>query len=116
MLERLICFALEADCVDSGWAAHAHSGRRMNVERLICFALEGRLRGIQAGLHTRSAAAGPHECWSVLYFFALRTDCVDSGWAAHAQRRGQRMNVGASPYFFALEGRLRGIQAGAAHA
>jgi hypothetical protein len=37
---------------------------------------------------------------------------VDSGWAAHAQRRAQnRMNVGAS-HLFCVGDRLRGIQAG----
>jgi hypothetical protein len=51
----------------------------MNVGASHFFALEDRLRGIQAGLHTRTPQAGPHECWSVSYFFALEADCVGSG-------------------------------------
>jgi hypothetical protein len=49
---RLICFALETDCVRIGWCTRLPlQPNRMNVRRLIFFFWLGRLRGIQAGLN-----------------------------------------------------------------
>jgi hypothetical protein len=84
------------------------------LEGLIFFCADGRPRD-QAGLHTRIASAGPHECWSVSYF-ALRADCVIFRWAEHAQRAIQAaMNVGASHLFFCVRGPTAWIQAAHAH-
>jgi hypothetical protein len=52
-------FALKANIVGFRLAEHAHcpqAGTACMLEGLIFFALDGRLRGIQAGLHTHSAA------------------------------------------------------------
>jgi hypothetical protein len=82
----------------------------MNVKRLICFfCVEGRLRGIQAGLHTRSAAPGRMNVGAT-YNLRWRADSwIQAGRTRAAPVR--HMNVGAS-YIFCVGGPTAWIQAG----
>jgi hypothetical protein len=112
--------------------ANTRSARRSHamLERLITFALIYRSRGIRLGW-TRAAPQCQAECWCLI-FFALRADCVDSGWlrtrsatagphecwsvlifcveadcadiqAEHAQRRQAPHECWSASYFFALK-------------
>jgi hypothetical protein len=125
---------------DSGWAAHAqrrfsrphecwsvsffcvggqqrgiltglhaqHRGQtRMNVRSVSYFCVEGRLRGVQSGLHAQRREPG---CMNVGATYNVCVGCIRCQAATqHAQ--GQTV-CRRLIYFFALDGRLRGIQAG----